>query len=127
MAKNLEKEFVTYEQALALQELGFDEECFATWNGETLDMSLQIPSDDYFTQAPLKQQVFRWFRKKYDLHSYIFSWSKREIGWGYDIPNDLSTVRQTNDNTFNTYEEAENACIDKLFELTKQDKNARAI
>jgi hypothetical protein len=27
----MEKEFIPYEQALALKELGFDEKCFATW------------------------------------------------------------------------------------------------
>lgn len=44
------KEFILYEQAVALKKLGFNEPCFATWVGEALDMSLQIPSNDYFTQ-----------------------------------------------------------------------------
>ena len=83
---------------------------------------MRIVSEDMIFKMTgfLLQTIFRWFREKYELDSYIFSWSKREIGWGYDIRNDLSTVKQTNDNTFNTYEEAENACIDKLIELSKQ-------
>ena len=28
----MDKEFIPYEQALALKELGFDEPCFATYN-----------------------------------------------------------------------------------------------
>ena len=28
---NMEKEFLTYEQALSLKELGFNEGCFAYW------------------------------------------------------------------------------------------------
>ena len=30
----MEKEFVKYEQALALKELGFDEPCFKLWQNE---------------------------------------------------------------------------------------------
>jgi len=107
----MNKEFVSYEQAVALKELGFDKECFATWNGDTLDMSLQIPSDDYFTQAPLKQQVFRWFRKKYDAHIH-----PRRI-----MPNVyIAEYGLWASKTFDTYEEAESACIDKLLEIAKQ-------
>lgn len=122
MDNNLEKEFVSYEQAVALKELGFDKECFATWNGESLDMSLQIPSDDYFTQAPLKQQVFRWFREKYEVYPTImtetadYSLYFRFIAKG--IPEWLSFSK-----IYYTYEEAENACIDKLIELAKQQDN----
>ena len=85
MAKNLEKEFVTYEQALALQELGFDEECMADCmgfacdfkDGEYITTHEQIfyPNDSitpndleeelelhcvHICGIPLKQQVFRW-------------------------------------------------------------------
>jgi hypothetical protein len=129
----MEKEFVTYKQALALKELGFDEMCFGYFdskselafntNGNPISKDWVwfgnqcLPVD--MTLAPLKQQVFRWFREKYDLHSYVFAWLRR-VGWGYDIPNESSTVIQTDDNTFTTYEEAENACIDKLIEIAKQ-------
>ena len=129
MAKNLEKEFVNYQQALALKELGFNEFCFATWNGDTLDMSLQIPSDDYFTQAPLKQQVFRWFREKHDFFACIDlhmcgNWCIR-----IDVISENDYIYYSEEEEFikyNTYEEAENAAIDKLIELVKQDKNGRS-
>ena len=107
----MEKEFVTYEQALALKELGFDDECLKLWKNITLFTLLVNPEEfkrvvsDLFTPAPLKQQVFRWFRDKYDLFISI-----THYGNGYSI-NDLRR--------FDTYEEAENACIDKLIELVK--------
>ena len=63
----MENEFVSYSQALALKELGFDEPCFATYSGETLDLKIQIQSDDYFTSAPLKQQAFRWLYHKLNI------------------------------------------------------------
>ena len=123
----MNKEFVTYKQALALKVLGFDEKCFATWNGDTLDMSLQIPSDDYFTQAPLKQQVFRWFRKKYDLFGCIDLHISTPINWYVRIDiikiNDFIYHSKDDHKYFNTYEEAESACIDKLIEIAKQQDN----
>ena len=130
MEDRLEQEFATYEQALALKELGFDKWCFLYWyKSEPENLLLRrhdhIVNNTKCIPAPLKQQVLRWFREKYDLSPYIFFWL-RHVGWGYDIPNHLDTasvVKQTNDNTFTTYEEAENACIDKLIELAKQQDN----
>lgn len=120
----MEKEFVTYEQALALNELGFNEKCLATYHKELhtiIPIYAEYTNQDVI-KAPLKQQAFKFFREKYDLSSYIFFWLRR-VGWGYDIPSHsdaASVVRQTNDNTFTTYEEAENACIDKLILIVKQ-------
>ena len=69
----MNKEFVTYEQALALKELGFDERCFSRYyeSGKLAD-SLSYLHHNYFGQvnAPLKQQAFRWFREKYKLYCY---------------------------------------------------------
>ena len=118
----MKKEFVPYEQALELKELGFDEPCFATWVGETLDMSLQHKSDGYFTQAPTFSQVFRWFR--YNFWFYI------EIQPFSFIQNiecsSFSCVvwhlkAQYNIGIYKTYEEAELACLKKLIELAKKN------
>ena len=85
----MEKEFIPYEQALALKELGFDEPCLANYSidviGETVPhfrynnrISEAFSIDEgvwfnhnldkeYVCSAPLYQQAFRWFREKYDL------------------------------------------------------------
>jgi hypothetical protein len=107
----MEKEFVTYEQAKSLKGLKFDEPCFGYYedvevpNPFLVITKISDTQGGYFTFAPLKQQVFRWFRDKYDLFISI-----THYGNGYSI-NDLRR--------FDTYEEAENACIDKLIELVK--------
>ena len=111
----MENEFVSYEQAVALKELGFDEECLATYVGEVLDLTLQTLNDDYFTVAPLKQQVFRWFREKYEIHGFIIHYSRVMFRWCIDSGDDFAESIK-----LDTYEEAENACIDKLIELAKQ-------
>lgn len=121
----MDKEFVSYEQALSLKELGFDEECFAWYNyGELLEFGNDHILDMYAGEdkkpvAPLKQQVFRFFREKYNYnHSIIFH--KHPFGtndYQYMILLEDDEYVEVN---FNLYEEAENACIDKLIEIAKQ-------
>jgi len=121
----MEKEFVSYEQAVALRELGFDEECFSFF--EEVDVLYNSEgtykyNDNVWEEseviAPLKQQVFRWFRESYRLYSTIIfrvSMEDNNEYWDWLIKGEEVVYRH-----FNTYEEAENACIDKLIELAKQ-------
>ena len=124
----MEKEFVTYEQAVDLKELGFDEPCFGYYN---IDPQLKTPAfnmvkpfeHEWCLPAPLKQQAFRWFREKYGLEGVtqkadsIFNWYKYCI-WRYT---DDGKVRIENafDMEIKSYEEAEQACLDKLIEIVK--------
>jgi hypothetical protein len=121
----MEKEFVPYEQALALKELGFDEECLMYWNyyGTTKIKQVQLLSsiDDWsqnYVEAPLWQQAFKWFREKY---SYVVPIEEK---W---FSNTNTTKYQfrcpVTDELFkyDTYEEAELECLIKLIELCKQN------
>ena len=84
----MKKEFIPYEQALALKELGFDEPCLAffeinnTHQPQNLRYFLKTAVNREYIEntkilkyiygensllAPLYQQAFRWFREKYDL------------------------------------------------------------
>jgi hypothetical protein len=135
----MEKELVTFEQALALQELGFDEECIfvnVIENGKFAGIYTPTDYNDFPEQieleinVPLKQQVFRWFREKYNIQGYIYSstvrgnkeGTKQFTGYvwninGIDMPF-IST--DAIDELHDTYEEAENDCIDKLIEIAKK-------
>jgi hypothetical protein len=63
------EEFVPYEQAVALKELGFDEPCFGYYN---IDPQLKTPAfnmvkpfeHEWCLPAPLYQQAFRWLYHK---------------------------------------------------------------
>jgi hypothetical protein len=123
----MEKEFVSYEQALALKELGFDEECLKLWKNITLFTLLVNPEEfkrvvsDLFTPAPLKQQVLRWFREKYGWYANLSSWIHEEELGTYHEYEIYGTPNSAHGWTpFKTYEEAENACIDKLIEIAKE-------
>lgn len=123
----MEKEFVSYEQAVALKELG----CgvimnYKYWRVEKKilvfysDYNMQSIIDKGFdveclnVYAPLKQQIFRWFREKHDAHMHPSR-----------LMRNIYVVRygDWDSEAFKTYEEAENACIDKLIELAKQQDN----
>ena len=120
----MDKEFVNFDQAVELNELKYDADYNYTY---TIDKHLwygDVKADGVSTlAAPLKQQVFRWFREK-KLHNTFPSiiqtrnWATvyRILEWH---PGNDSTSITTSD-YYDTYEEAENACIDKLIELAKQ-------
>ena len=130
----LYKEFVPYEPSLDMKELGFDEPCFGEyrqWDGnepwlqlyQDLDGCSTDPADYGYTQealAPTFSQAFRWFRDKYKIHSII---NLTIIGTWYFELYDLNDKRnaeiKTNQNEFETPEEAELACLIKLIEIVK--------
>jgi hypothetical protein len=124
----MKKEFVTYEQSIDLRDLGFDEPCLGYWKSKNWLIQEKTRTDGYThadqeCSAPLYQQAFRWFREKYKLYSHV-----RE---SYSFDNTLEFVTQINGsyvnhgifdkpvNRFETHEEAEQACLDKLIEIVK--------
>jgi hypothetical protein len=116
----MKTEFCSYERALALKELGFDEMCFKTY---TEDKELIFYcTGKYYYPAPLKQQVFRWFREKHELHHMIIIDSDTNT-FDAGLFGELVTPFLEEDTIFHTYEEAENACIDKLISIVKQQDN----
>jgi hypothetical protein len=125
----MNKEFIPYEQALALKELGFDEDVFAVYeiiDEYTQKFLFEYKNRDnifsYQIAAPLYQQAFRWFREKHNLegevHCIRFN-SKRLKGYQYAITSrNYQKFEQLGD--YHTYEEAELACLEKLIEIVKQ-------
>jgi hypothetical protein len=126
----MEKEFVTYDLALRMKQLGFDEECFYVkpLNGNTEFFYTPSDYDDFAEQKelevgmPLFQQAFRWFREKYDLLNDIgISASRRnDINkWMYSIIYLDRNTYTHSEKTYNTYEEAELACLKKIIEIVE--------
>jgi hypothetical protein len=128
----MNKEFINYEQALALKELGFDEPCFGYYQQEwhddgmtELEPSLQmIISKQHqhahqICTAPTFSQAFRFFRKKYKLGHSICPYSLNahiiELEPIDDEPKEY-TVYISN---FYTYENTELECLKKLIEIVK--------
>lgn len=123
----MEKEFIPYEKALALKELGFDEPCFAFYNNAEANPYIKQDFNDELKEiytgdfeAPLYQQAFRWFRKKYGKDSLIARCSSTK-GYFFDISwrNKKEILKDFQSKDFSTYEEAELECLKKLIEIVK--------
>ena len=119
---NMEKEFLSYEQALALKELGFDFEDYDILGFYSKKYGVtthsQLTKNDGYNPAIIYQQAFRWFREKYELHSTITSISQESWQWHITKPGE--SLGKLYDEDFYTYEEAELACLKKLIEITKR-------
>ena len=127
----MNKEFIPYEQALALKELGFEDPCIKYyWTDGMFTKTYESPFNhnkrDNSISAPLYQQAFRWFRKKHDLDSYIMP-ARLETKKVYDYYIWFTNEKEERDlfigmNNQYTYEEAELECLKKLIEIVKEKK-----
>jgi hypothetical protein len=117
----MNREFTPYDRSLKLKELGFNEPCITkyveTSRGFILELTNicttlgQLPSID----APTFSQAFRWFREEYDIIHNVDRIFQDEFGYTI-TPDDNEPI---NGFCFNTYEEAELACLDKLIEIVE--------
>ena len=132
----MEEHFVNYNQALALKELGFDEPCIAFYSKQLLTFHTH-GIDPYFIfkrntelwdspSAPLKSQVFKWFRNKHGLYSSYGTtndFDEKINGYVISVFNDGVRKKLHINWEVGTYEEAESACIDKLMLILKEKKS----
>ena len=112
----MNKEFIPYEQALELKELGFDAECMMMqYHHENPLVNVHIPNE-LDCPIPLYQQAFRWFREKYQLYPNIVKSAKfgdwicewQSFGGNFEVIG-----------AYHHYEEAELACLKKLIDMVK--------
>lgn len=144
------KEFVSYEQALALKELGFDEEClgyYYTLNGKDwkfaekseynrLDDEINI-GGKFSLLAPLYQQAFKWFREKHNLYGDVYPIQSWEDKFCYNITylNKKSRIRSFYGEqppgfamgVKDTWEEAEAECIKDLIKIVKENTSKKEL
>jgi hypothetical protein len=132
----MNKEFIPYEQALELKELGFDEPCILKYRGldtqPVCQMDYEFKTEknsdfndetNYWLTVPTFSQAFRWFREK-KLHN-IFPSVIQTRSWAtlYKIiewhpSNDSTSIIESG--YYNSPEEAELACLNKLIEIVKK-------
>jgi uncharacterized membrane protein len=141
----MEKEFVPYELAFRLKALGFDEPCLlhvnhygemketrsSLWmlNGylaecnddEKITINYEFPNypsnkEEYWQEIniPTFSQAFRWFREKYNLCSWVYQVEDNRYFFS-QLKNGRYLVSKSSE--YNTYEEAELACLEKLIEI----------
>jgi hypothetical protein len=144
----MKNEFIPYEQALALKGLGFYEPCMYAWcitpehrveydgkmflktdgnpfgqfyKGKNFNGNFNPNKNRIQCSAPTFSQSFRWFREKYNLDSFVKHLYKSTIKVGYYFGIDQYKgveFQMDFDAWYDTYEEAELACLKKLIELS---------
>jgi hypothetical protein len=117
----MNKEFIPYEQALELKELGFDEPCVGYYENDVLILCYDSKQDYELLlncATPLYQQAFRWFREKYNLKGYV-----EPVEYLDGTPDTYHWSIFNNCNSGDdqlTHEEAELACLVKLIEIIEE-------
>lgn len=143
MKDELELEFVPYEEALALRQIGFDEPCFCVYNSYVGELFMSNSNDLYnqpknsdlssnvSVATPLYQQAFKWFRKKHNFYAEIKVEDSVKLGgqkyyWtifgpykSFEGTTFIRCLKDTDEIMSSTYEEAELACLKQLIELVK--------
>ena len=116
-------ELISYNDSLILRELGFDEACFAWYSKGQLILEHHIifTGDQYYMRkedcnAPTFSQAFRFFREKYKIR-FIIQSSMSDLGEYFKVIFPNGEQRGV---SYNTYEEAELACLIKLIEIVKK-------
>ena len=124
----MKNEFLSYEMALALKELGFDEPCFTYYynitNNIRTGLSIHIHNawtyagtkESETTLAPTFSQAFKFFREKYKLEGAIY---RLNFKWASHVFNIATSTYCFKHELFETYENAEINSLLKLIEITK--------
>jgi hypothetical protein len=129
------QEFVSYELALEMKQIGFDETCLAVYEDKkwqlvesknSMSYELCLKTDVF--PAPTFSQCFRFFREK-QYYSEIttectqvdgsigFSWRI----WKPWLIEEWSPENGNDEWSYKTYEECEQACLVKLIEIVKEN------
>ena len=139
----MEKQFIPYELALELKELGFDEKCIGLWQSkynsvpylninsvENIDtlLSGKIHNEDvnYIVKSPLWQQVFDWFRYVMLLDNFITpywfidgEYKVKKYIYSIEPSNRFDEYFDCDSDQYDTYEEARLECLKKLINIIK--------
>jgi hypothetical protein len=128
----MEKEFVPYELALRMKQLGFDEPCFKVYDNmeflqeESVMNTCEIKYDCVLERcsAPLYQQALRWFREKQEIEGFVHKAIEGTYYFvikrtGSNESNMYEFIRNAPKNV-DTYEEAELACLENLIDIVEK-------
>jgi hypothetical protein len=124
-------EFVPYELAVALKQLGFDKPCFAVYEDKrwqlvevrnSMSYDLCVETDTF--PAPTLSQALRWFRETYYLHHEILLDQTTQPKYCFEINRYMhfgnwELVKNPDWCLYRIYEEAQLYCLVKLIEIVK--------
>ncbi len=133
----IENEFIPYQLALELRQLGFDEPCFGFYQVieiesenksylvKVLDVTQSVCRNQDCT-APTYSQAFRFFREEYGLkHCIIPLVCEQGFSDLYESRIHQETQNISIVGNHKSYEEAEIACLREMIKIVKEGKNEK--
>ncbi len=114
----MNKEFLPYELALELKELGFQEECVGLYDVQKRLFNrgtYKFVEKETNVLAPLYQQAFRWFREKYG-----YNWSLYNYTGIFDEFLTSHPDAPAGEWVYETYEEAERECLKEIIKIINE-------
>ena len=132
------EDFVTYEQAEKLADLGFDYKCIACYNEEEFDYTGEYSNynlgyyHDNLISAPNIYQAQKWLREKHDIIVLVDTYFKNYMNEDFskaefeyvivDMNNNaLRKASHENKELFEFYENALSAGISKAIEYIEEN------
>lgn len=128
----MEDQFVTYEIALDLRELGFNEDCLGAFvtkdrGFSIVDTTTEFELSNFLCQtenvvlAPLWQQCLDWFREKHDIHINFESLVKdNNYVYTFDVLYTIETIKLFSCKMrYETFSEARKQAILKAIDIIK--------
>lgn len=130
------KEYISYEQALKMKNLGFNEPTIFAYDQVPMictmsespfkPLNYNSSSGGGYVSSPLWQQTFKWFRNKFNLMHEILDnpidkdnkITYRFGIWRLNDPNNWY-YQDDNLNGYSTYEEAEDNCLNMLIKVAE--------
>ena len=122
----IQNQFCSYEIALKLKELGFNEWCLAYQNNTLIiydneEFSKNSQFEGNTVAIPIWQQAERWFR---DIHNYYIAVYRLNNKWCGDVYDILGqryiTSNALSNVLYDTYEESREQAILKAIELCQK-------
>jgi hypothetical protein len=122
----MEKEFVTYEIASELKNLGFDEPCLAGYSTSTEKLEYYsrplVTKDSFTVDTPTYSQAFRWFEENYSYFVDIKTDTTPNEILGFDYTIKSWKFPPMFFGFFNDKREGNIAVIKKMIEMVKKEK-----
>lgn len=121
----MKKYYIPYELSQRMVKLGFSEKCFDL-HGDT--PSGKITNNLLYngrTPKIIWDQAFDWFRENKSLHSCLdITISSRWFYFIYNLKSKRNSEVAPCDNnlSYNVYEEARQACLERLIEIVENEK-----
>ena len=128
----MKDQFVPFELAVKLKELGFDEGCFGNYeliptgsDSSDIVLNLDTPCMNpvmILCKAPMWGHAFDYLREKYNFETSITGSIFINKEYFFHILNNRTDYNFSNEDYYKTYEEARQACLEKLIEILGENK-----